>query len=32
MKDYFVAIAIVNGIIDKEEVDPEAGTIFDVPF
>ena len=24
MKDHFIAIAIVNGIIDKEEVDPEA--------
>ena len=24
MKDHFVAAAIVNGIIDKDEVDPEA--------
>lgn len=24
MKDHFIAIAIVNGIIDKSEVDPEA--------
>jgi hypothetical protein len=24
MEDHFVAIAIVNGIIDKDEVDPEA--------
>lgn len=24
MKDHFIAIAIVNGIIDKDEVAPEA--------
>ena len=24
MTDHFVAIAVVNGIIDKDEVDPEA--------